>query len=53
MNSEQSQNIIGKLNEINESLTEDKIKNATKEELVKYLKMVDEFKALLLTSSEL
>lgn len=53
MNSEQTQNIIGKLKEINYNLTEDKIKKATKEELIKYLKMIDEFKALLLTSSEI
>lgn len=53
LNSEQTQNIIGKLKEINYNLTEDKIKKATKEELIKYLKMIDEFKALLLTSSEI
>lgn len=53
MNLEYSQNIVRKLKEINNNLTEDKIKNATKEELIEYLKMIDEFKALLLTSSEI
>lgn len=53
MDSEQSKNIVQKLNEINKNLTEDKIKNAKKEDLIEYLKMVDEFKALLITSSEI
>lgn len=33
-------------------MTEDKIENATKEELIEYLKLVDQFKALLLTTFE-
>lgn len=52
MDSSKSQNIISKLKEINENLTEDKINKASKEELVAYLKQVDEFKALLLTATE-
>ena len=53
METEESQNIIQKLNEINKSLTEDKIKNAKKEELIEYLKMIDEFKALLITAAKI
>ena len=52
MDSNKSQNIISKLKEINQNLTEEKINKASKEELIKYLKQVDEFKALLLTVAE-
>lgn len=52
MNPNETEEILKKLQEINESLTEDNINKASKEELIKYLKQVDEFKALLLTASE-
>jgi hypothetical protein len=50
---ETSLDIVAKLEEINKSMTKENIEKATKEELIEYLKQVDEIKALLKTAAEL
>lgn len=46
---EQKENIIKRLTEINDSLTDEMIENATKEELLQYIDLVDSITARLET----
>jgi len=50
---ETSLDIVAKLEEINKKMTKENIEKATKEELIEYLKQVDEIKALIKTAAEL
>ena len=53
MNEETSTEIVKKLEEITQSMTKEKIDNASKEELIEYLRQVDEIKALIKTAVDL
>lgn len=53
MNKETSVDIVKKLEEISQNMTKDKIENASKEELIEYLRQVDEIKALIKTAVDL
>ena len=48
-----SLDIVAKLEEINKSMTKENNQKSTKEELIDYLKQVDEIKALLKSAAEL
>ena len=50
---ETSSDIVKKIEEIGRNITKENIENATKEELIEYLKQVDEIKALIKTMTEL
>ncbi len=53
MKEETSSDIVKKIEEIGRNITKENIENATKEELIEYLKQVDEIKALIKTMTEL
>lgn len=44
--------IIKKIEEINQNINEKNINSASKEDLIEYLKLVDQLKAMLLMASE-
>ena len=52
MNLGEKQNIMTKLKDIEENLTQENIESATKEELIEYLALVDKLKAMLTTTYE-
>ena len=50
---EESKEILEKINSLHESLTEESLKNASKEDVFEYLRLVDELKAMLITTIDL
>ena len=53
MKEETSSDIVKKIEEIGHNITKENIESASKQELIEYLKKVDELKALIKTVTEL